>query len=327
MVLVMLAMFALCGAAAFTIDLGNGWQTRRSLITGTDAAALAAAQTYANGGNGCTSVAASYLTMNSPAAALTGCTRSGVGAAGGLVTVTASEPVDAYFGPVIGFNDWTVTSATSALYGPITSPTGLRPFGLCVNGSADLQAFLANPTAPAEFTIEYNKEHPDDCGGTMPGNWGTVDFNGGSNSNQDTKDWVDNGYNGPVSASNHTVTSCVSEAHCYQADPGGVAGVHNQVQNLEDSGIYFTLPVFNFGEGSGGNPNLSKMHLMAFIQVRILDHKVNGGNQDDWFFTFEVKPGLVSGTCCGGGGADGGLRGIYICATDRTSQAACTYTP
>ena len=127
MVLVMLAMFALCGAAAFTIDLGNGWQTRRSLITGTDAAALAAAQTYANGGNGCTSVAASYLTMNSPAAALTGCTRSGVGSAGGLVTVTASEPVDAYFGPVIGFNDWTVTSATSALYGPITSPTGYVP--------------------------------------------------------------------------------------------------------------------------------------------------------------------------------------------------------
>ncbi len=189
MVLVMLAMYALCGAAAFTIDLGNGWQTRRSLITGTDAAALAAAQTYANGGNGCTSVAASYLTMNSPAAALTGCTRSGVGSAGGLVTVTASEPVDAYFGPVIGFNDWTVTSATSALYGPITSPTGLRPFGLCLAGSAALQGFLASPTVTTTITINYTKDHPNDCGpgGSLPGNWGTIDFNGGANSNSDTR--------------------------------------------------------------------------------------------------------------------------------------------
>ena len=127
----------------------------------------------------------------------------------------------------------------------------------------------------------------------------------------------------PSCAGNHSATSCSGETHCYEGDTGAIAGLANEINVLEANGTYFTLPVFNFGEGNGGGV---RFHLVAFIQVRIIDSKVNGA-ENKRFFTFEVKPGLVSGTCCGGGGIDGGLRGIYICATDRTSQAACTYTP
>ena len=49
---------AFLGCAAFTVDLGHSWQERRNFITATDAAALASAQEYAEGGNGCASVAA-----------------------------------------------------------------------------------------------------------------------------------------------------------------------------------------------------------------------------------------------------------------------------
>ena len=52
--------FAACGA----VDTGNAWQTRRNMVTASDAAALAAAGAYAVGQSGCAEVAAEYLGHN-----------------------------------------------------------------------------------------------------------------------------------------------------------------------------------------------------------------------------------------------------------------------
>ncbi len=51
--LVAIMLVVITGMAALTIDLGNGWRIRRALIPATDSAALAAAQDYAQGINGC----------------------------------------------------------------------------------------------------------------------------------------------------------------------------------------------------------------------------------------------------------------------------------
>ena len=158
------------------------------------------------------------------------------------------------------------------------------------------------------------------CGGTnIPGNWGTVDFDGGANSNSDTKDWVENGYPGEVEFSNHAVSSCAGEPHCYEGDTGALSGINSELNGLRSSGIYFTLPVFNFVENPGGN---ALLHLMGVVRVRLIDFQVNGPEASR-FFTLSVKPGLITGTCCGGGSGAGGNKVITICGVDPSQFAAC----
>ena len=319
--MVALCMVMIMGMAALVIDLGNGWRTRRALIPATDAAALAAAQDYAKGGNGCASTAATYLTANEPAAGLLGCTRFNYNTTQGRVTVTARESVDTWFAPVIGLGDYDVRSVTTAVWGPPATVTGLRPIGLCYGGSAALRAIVDNPpTTPTLVRIRYSKDQPNACGGSsIPGNWGTVDFNGGANSNADTQSWVLNGYPGEVVFENHTVTTCTGDPHCYSGDTGALSGLQSQLTTLKTNGTFFTLPVFNFASNPGSN---AKLHLMGVVRARLVDFRVTGSDSSR-FFDLMVTPGLITGTCCGPASGTTGTKVIAICGVDPGAFAAC----
>ncbi len=319
MTLVAIALTTMMGMSALVIDLGNGWRTRRAIIPATDAAALAAAQDYVNGNDGCAAIAGSYLSNNETAATLDSCTPHSYSSDRGRVTVAASHNVQTWFAPVLGLGDYTVTSTSTATWGPPVAATGLRPIGLCLNGSAVLQDAIASATA-STITISYSKDQPDACGGAnIPGNWGTVDFDGGANSNSDTKDWVTNGYPNPVNFDNHTVTTCVGDPHCYEGDTGAIAGINAELNALKNSGAFFTLPVFNFAENPGGN---AMFHLAGVVRVQLIDFKVNGAEANR-FFTFYIEPGLTTGVCCGGGGGAGGVKVIALCGVDPNQFAAC----
>ncbi len=318
--LVAISMVALVGMASLVVDLGNGWRTRRALIPATDAAALAAAQDYVNDVDGCAVSAGTYLVDNAPTATLVSCVPFAYNADHGRVTVTATDNVDTWLAGVIGRGDYPTQSVTTAVWGPPLTVTGLRPIGLCFDGSADLQDLVNNPPATETLLrINYNKDQPNACGGSIPGNWGVVDFDGGANSNADTKDWVLNGYPGQVSFANHPVTDCDGEPHCYDGDTGALAGIGNELDDLKDSGIYFTLPVFNFAENPGAN---AEFHLMGVIKVRLVDFRVNGPEAAR-YFEFLVKPGLITGTCCGGGSGSSGNKVIALCGVDPNAYAAC----
>ena len=314
-------LVVLLGMAALVIDLGNGWRTRRALIPATDAAALAAAQDYVNGDDGCALSAGTYLTNNEANAGLVSCTPFLYNADQGRVSVTGTHNVDTWFAPVIGLGDYPVDSVSTAVWGPPATVTCLRPIGLCIEGSAALASVINNPPASETLIrIDYSKDQPDACGGaSIPGNWGTVDFDGGANSNADTKDWVLNGYPGEVSFANHPVTSCAGEPHCYEGDTGALAGIGNELNQLQSSGIYFTLPVFNFIENPGAN---ASMHLMGVVRVRLIDFRVNGP-QHNRYFDLLVKPGLITGTCCGGGSGAAGNKVIALCGVDPNEFGAC----
>ena len=318
-----LFMIALLGMAALVIDLGNGWRIRRSLIQATDSGALAAAQEFVNNQNGCTNgTASSYVNANEAAAVMTLCDPHVYsGGEQGRVTVSADHNVQTWFSSVLGLGDFTVSSTTTALWGPPAAVTGLRPIGLCIDGSAALASIIGNPpTTDTLIRVSYNKDHPDDCGGTnIPGNWGTIDFDGGANSNADTQDWVVNGYDGEVSFANHSVMSCTGEPHCYGGDTGALSGVNNELVTLRNSGIFFTLPVFNFVENPGNN---ASMHLMGIIRVRLVDFVVNGPEAGR-YFDLLVRPGLITGTCCGSGSGAGGNKVIAICGVDPAVFSAC----
>ena len=109
------------------------------------------------------------------------------------------------------------------------------------------------------------------------------------------------------------------DAHCYEGDTGALAGINSELSQLQSSGIYFGLPVFNFVENPGAN---AEFHLMAVIRVRLIDYKVNG-NPNGRFFELLVKPGLITGTCCGNPASSGGNKVIALCGVDPNAYAAC----
>lgn len=306
----------LIGCAALAIDLGVGWNARRNLVTTTDAAALAAAQEYASGGNGCASIAGNYVGLNAPGANMTACDPVG-NAADGYVSVDAQENIPTSFAQVLGISDFDTESSSTAQWGSADSATGLRPYGLCTE-SAAMQAFLANPDVVQTHKIDYTKADLNECGSST-GNWGEIALNNGTPSQAQIKDWVENGYDGAVQAGTVGGT-CGTEAYaCYPPSGGATTGASKEMKDLQDSGIYFGLPIFDTVFGNGAN---AQYHIVGFVRVRVVDFKFTGAEQQR-YVTLQFAPGIITGTCCNPGGHATNADVIAICAIDRNKLGAC----
>ncbi len=312
------AMVAIFGFTALSVDLGNAWQNRRHLVTATDAAALAAAQEYALYGNGCTSVAGTYISKNKSDATLSAYTPS-TGAlnnqTSGHVLVTAERSIDYAFAPVIGVDSTRLASTTVARYGIPSSAGGLRPFGLCADALLGVPEFVAwipanGPSQPA--LIEYDKSaQPNACNGSdpVPGNWATMDFDGGANSNSDIQTWTMDGYPDLVS-------------------PGIVPGdtgafnpsLNTELQFLEDTQLIFPLPIFDSASGNGSG---SDFNIVGFVSVQIVDFNTQGA-QSNRSLTLRFVAAVVEGACCDPGGIDTGTRVVQICAVSAADIGDCT---
>lgn len=293
------------GFAALVIDIGNAWQERRNLVTATDAAALEAGQEYALGNNGCGGSNARVVANNPDAISSTCTPVLPTSTSPGRVTVEADAEVDFFFGPILGLDGTSVSSSTTVNWDEAaTVDGGLRPFGLCVDYLASIGA---EPVGT--FVIEYGKDdQPDACGEDAPGNWGTLDFDGGSNSNNDTRDWVENGYDGSVSIGD-----------MIEGDTGnGVTNALRNELNFLMTVDQFTLPVFDSVTGNGANAEFT---IVDFAVVRLVDYRAAGGRNST--LTLEFLEGVVQGT--GGGPGGFGAFVIGICAVDGVDETTtCT---
>lgn len=326
-----LSLVVLMGAAALAVDLGYVWSQRRNMVTATDAAALAAARDYTFDETGCPDTAVDYLDLNHATAQLTDCSATGTSQFG-YVTVDAFTDVDYFFARVLGHDDGMVLSSTSVKWGIPYAVSGLRPFGLCgalpdgetpTGWLAELFAWLADPSEPEVIRIPYGKDdNPEACNDddNVPGNWGLIDFDGGANSNNDTKDWVEFGYDGLVNAG--TIgENCVTEAWaCYEGDPGAFSNSLSSEMNSLIPDEEFAIPLFDFVQGNGAN---TKFHLIAFAKVKLVDFKANGPAAKRWI-EFEFLPGLIEGECCvQNPSLDTGIRSVAICAVDPDDVSQC----
>ncbi len=300
--IVALAMVAILGIAALVVDIGHGYRTRRALIPATDAAALAAAQTYVAGGAGCPDTASAYLAANESAATMTVCDPGTSTATRGRVTVTATDNVETWFAPVLGQGDYTVSSTSTVQWGPPSGATGLRPIGLCYNATSALRDLVDGTGAayggtPVTVTIPYVKSSPELCGSAVPGNWGFVDFSGTASNTNDQGEIVRNGYDGLVQFANDMTgptKSCTGEPHCYLGDPGALAGLAQALTYLQGLDIWFTVPVYDYAEAAGSR---ARFHLMGVLRVKIVRFDVTGSQ------------GGGGGGGSGGGSSGGGSGG------------------
>jgi Flp pilus assembly protein TadG len=290
------------GSAAFAIDLGNAWQSQRQLRTATDSAALAAAQDYASGGEGCVSTAGEYLASNDDRASLTGCIDvRATDPTTGYVTVKATAHVEYTFAPVIGIDGQDVHSSTTAGFGVPGGASGLRPIAICVSFPA-LSAWLNAPGGPVSasgpITVPYT--NADQGCASAPGNWDLLDYDDGGGGADEVSDLLINGY--PIAV---TIPSLIAPK------TGHVSSISSALAGLVDTGAVFPIPLFDQVEGTGKN---ARYHAVAVARVRLLEFDINGSPSNQ-YLTVEFVPGLVTGSCCGTG-IDTGARAVTICAVN-----------
>lgn len=310
-----LLLTASIALSAVVVDVGSAWQERRHLVVSTDAAALAAAHDFAEGVDGCASTAPAYVASNNGEATMTSCDHTPpAGDDAGWVTVEADATVTFNFARVVGITDTTVTSSTSVSYDSATAVSGgLRPFGLCVDFLSELTPAMT-PGNGEIYRIYYGRTaQVTNCNGGDPiaGNWGILDFDGGSNSQNDIKDWTENGYEGPPD---------VSIGDWIQGTPGSYStSLSSELAHLRDNVDEFVLPIFSeYNDLGGGN---AEFLIDNFVVVKLHDFQTTG-DQDDRYVDLEFLRGVVEGSGGGGDPTDLGAYVIGICAVDGVDAAA-----
>jgi hypothetical protein len=317
-IIVAIVAVVLFASAAYAIDSGNLWQTRRNMVTASDAGALAAAQGFALGTDGC-SDAPTFLTQNRADAQFDACTPSGTDTRHGYVTVRGHTTVPFSFAGIFGMVDQQVDSATTAEWGIPSSAIGLRPIGLCETATAELKQWLnlpAGPTGPTTTPIKItlSNSQPDPCkdgNGNVAGNWGLV-F-GSNNATSDTVNWLLNGYPNEVTIGDDI-----------EANPGSFSGsLQGALSQLRDNKVWFPLPVFD--SVSGGQGSNARYNVVAFVFVQLVAFVVNGP-QAQRSITVNLDRGVITGACCTSG-PNTGVRAVRICDVDATnpdtSPTAC----
>jgi hypothetical protein len=246
--------------AAFALDIGNAYAKVRQQSVAADAAALAAAAKVGDavpaGTTTCTptlltSIGATSIAQTAADAMNNSNSKSG-GEPATTVAVSCQDsgkaiqvrvdnhhPVPTALAGIIGISSINSNSYAVARWVKVSSTTGLRPWAVC-----DGQVSLSQQQPDVTFATGLDNK-VGICSTQSNGNWGSIDFNGGSNPAGDLADWTRDGYPDPV-----TIPGTLP------ADPG----VTNS-QDLRDAFIslinqqvlFPSVSGYNGGSGNNGS--------------------------------------------------------------------------
>lgn len=195
-VIVAVALIPILIMCAVVADVARVWTDRVTLQNGVEAAAVAVATSWASGQSECRTNELNLVSRNGATPQSVNCSVSGTSARG-VVRVSASDDVDLMFASLVGRTSAEIDASTGVLVGPASSAHSLRPFALCDNHPAVLAWLSSGFTSTSIATVTF-ESNGTSCGGPAPGNWGVLDFNGGSNSTSETEKWVSSGYDADV---------------------------------------------------------------------------------------------------------------------------------
>lgn len=299
-----LAFIPIVLALAVVADSGRAWVARHSLQNGVEAAAGAVAQTWLVGGTSCASSALALATADGATTSSISCSVTGT-RTDGTVKVIATSRVPLLFASLIGRSDATVTASTAARIGPASKAIGVSPLALCA-GNAAIAAWIASGmTSTVTSTITFETSNPV-CGGNVPGNWGVLDFNGGSNSTSELANWVVNGYR-----------STLSVGDVVAGNPGAPSTSSNISAIV---GTSFIIPLFSAPTGSGAG---ALYPIVGFAKVYLVSANLSA-TASRRSLTIRFERGITSGsvTQLGDGGTNYGVSTWSICSYD--SKGKCS---
>lgn len=303
-VLVAILMSLFLVLTAFALDIGNAYANVRQLSVAADAAALSAAAKVGSlypQGTACT--AAGLTAINATAVAQaeadkknTDNTKSGVSAPVDPVTVRCAgsdsievvvnnnRTVRTALAGIIGIDTMRPNSTATARYQRQPVGGGLRPWAVC---ATDVQASQANPST-TYWTALGNwstKDTTGICGSSAPGQWGSVDFDGGGNGAPDLADWTLNGYPGEVVIPNAYLP----------ADPGKTNsnGVRDALQSLVGQ-----VNLFPSVTGISGSGNNAVFNAVGIATLKVCGIVYNGNiyNSGSDCWTTPTPPTTSSST-------------------------------
>ena len=253
---------------AVGVDGGRVFVEDQRIKTASEAGAMAAAADWVRSGTPCTTAAISYVSANADSSAIANCSSSGTRYSG-VATVEASKSVSAMFGSIIGRGSTTVQSSASVQIRPVGGLSGLRPTAICQD-SAALVAWRASGFSTTQvFSIDFNNT----CGG-VPGNWGVLDFDGGSNRTIDLQQWIDKGYPGMVSVGQEI-----------SGDPG-IPSPALQMDTVVGRSV--TVPVYDSVRLQGST---SIFRIASFVRMDVISVSLNGSaSSRNVAVRFRVEP-------------------------------------
>lgn len=262
-IILALLLIVLVGFAALVVDLGQIIIVRSELQNASDAGALAGVVDLVySGSSAAQTTAVSYSTQSSnfhlaqPTPAADAVNVNVVGPESLSVQVertagTSSGPVSTIFARIWGIQTAGVKAvAVATLNRKVigSGPGNLMPFGI-YEGLAD-----------ADGDGDFDKGNWIDIypHSYSPGNFGLLDLNGGSNSNAETIDWIENGYNG-----NFVIPEGVGFV-IIEGDPGISGGSMNGAiaSRIGDRVLF---PIFDQVTSQGANTEYRVINLMGGV--------------------------------------------------------------
>jgi len=280
--LTVLFLFVLLGAAALTIDVGAWYREQRQAQATADQAVLSGAQTLPTSTAQAVADTQTYADKNG-GGVVTGSIKTVFGLQpNDTVTVTIKRPAPGFFSSVLGVGPATVQAKAAARAGLPISVYGAAP--IVVNKNHPLLAGAGCPCFNQETTLPLDKTG-------APGAFGFVDFdNTGSNGNPPLSAWITSGYQGEL------------DLGPYDSDPGAkMNGVLTSALDFR-TGSDLLFPVFDTltGTGSGAQYNIIGwvgFHLDCFgVAVTSTDCRNQNGNSQTLtgYFTQVIWKGLLS---------------------------------
>ena len=301
-VIAAVAFVPLCLMVAIVVDAGRVWVGRARLQNSVEAAAIAAAQTWMTQGQACSSTSLSVISRDGSAPTSVQCTVTGSNTSG-VTRVTATEPIGLTFATLVGRSSSTVTASTGVRIGALGSTVGVWPFGLCSQVKA-VSDWIASGMTTATSTVIRFEDQNQRCGGTVSGNWGVLDFNGGSSSNAETKAWVDNGYLGVVKVGDWITGS-----------PGAPSGSLD-IQSIVGKSV--VMPMYSTPRLSGSNV---EYRIVGFAKARV-DAVQFTGSASSRSIRITLQRGTITGSSSSLGGTNFGLVGVGVCSLDSTGSCS-----
>ena len=285
--LTVLFLFVLLGAAAVTIDVGAWYREQRQAQATADQAVLSGAQTLTVSSTQAVADTQTYADMNGG-----GVVPGSIKTVFGLmpndtVTVTIKRPAPGFFANVLGVGPVTVQAKAAARLGLPIAVYGAAP--IVVNKAHPLLSGTDSSGNPCpcfgvETTIPLDKQG-------APGAFGFVDFdNSGSNGNPPLSAWITDGFQGQL------------DPGLYDSDPGAkMNGVlTGALDGRTNTDLLF--PVFDTLGGTGSTAQYDIIgwvgfHLDCFGQAVTSTNcqNQNGNNQTlTGYFTKVIWGGVLS---------------------------------
>jgi hypothetical protein len=287
---------------AVVVDAGRVWVDKHRLQNGVEAAAVAVAAEWGANGVRCSSSSLAFVGGDGARPDSTNCSITGTQSSG-VARVDAQESVSLIFGNLLGRETSQVRASTAVRVGPAESVIGLWPFGLCVNHPSIAQWIAGGMSAGVSTRITFQEQNQR-CGGDVSGNWATLDFSGGSNSNSETQSWIDSGYLGWVEVGD--VISGSPGAPSISLAMTGVIG-----QSIQ-------LPLYSNPRNQGANALYT---IVGFAQAVVVAAQFSGASAQR-SITIRFERGTTSGGTGVGSGGNYGLIAWSVCSFDSFGECS-----